>query len=408
MELRDTRAQLQEEKRKSKQPKPAKSTSSATTSSKNTSAAPIDETTQRIGVYARRFGVMNEVVVSRTAFLQPRPRGIHSDDPDRWKSEESACQGLIAELYEELPDDMHTMLQKNPSFHDTVCVKRLLYHLLTHVFKFVNKLDSQRRGIIHQLRTETAPKIFSHSHCFYSIDYDRSTLPTFVAELLFLTEKGFSKYAPILFPDRKRNMRMFLKCSHLAMVDICHYDLIHFDDICILDASNYSVWASLAGQSETLKVHSGISLGCEICNTWFNGIHSCSGEQTPLSIILSFSPFLKCSLKAIFLHSVDHNFSNVGHKSRILYGKLFAQYKQIITSGLIEQHQKWIELIQWYNTQVFAWQDMSLKIPDDNGSSGVDEALKLGDDGGWDEISFIDDTGGGGSSSAVQVSRITR
>lgn len=218
MELRDTRAQLQEEKRKSKQPKPAKS-SSAATSGKNAPAAAIDETTRRIGVYARRFGVMNEVVVSRHVFLQPRPRGIHSDDPDRWKSEESARQGLIAELYEELPDDMHTMLQKNPSFRDTVRVKKLLYCLLTHVFKFVNKLDSQRRGIIHQLRTETAPKIFSHSHCFYSIDYDRSTLPTFVAELLFPTEKGFSKYAPILFPDRKRNMRMFLKCSHLAMVE---------------------------------------------------------------------------------------------------------------------------------------------------------------------------------------------
>ena len=117
--------------------------------------------------------------------------------------------------------------------------------------------------------------------------------------------------------------------------------------------------------------------------------------------------FLKCSLKAIFLHSVDHNFSNVGHKSRIPYGKLFTQYKQIITSGLIEQHPKWIELIRWYNTQVFAWQDMNLKIPDDDGSSGVDEALKLGDDGGWDEISFVGDAGGGGSNSAVQVSRIT-
>jgi hypothetical protein len=85
-------------------------------------AAAIDETTQRIGVYARRFGVMNEVVVSRDAFLQPRPRGIYSDDPNHWKSEESVRQGLIAELYEELPDDMHAMLQKNPSFRDTVCV----------------------------------------------------------------------------------------------------------------------------------------------------------------------------------------------------------------------------------------------------------------------------------------------
>jgi len=83
--------------------------------------------------------------------------------------------------------------------------------------KFVKKLDNQRREIIHQFRTETAAKIFSHNHCFYSIDYDRSTIPEFTAELIFPSEKGFSKYAPILFPQRKRDMRVFLKCSHLVL-----------------------------------------------------------------------------------------------------------------------------------------------------------------------------------------------
>jgi len=120
MELRDTRAQLQEQKVKSKQAKSAKATSAARKDAPATAAS--DETARRIGVYARRFGVMNEVVVSRDAFLQTRPRGINSDDPGRWKSEESACQGLVAELYEELPEDMHIMLQKNPSFRDTVCI----------------------------------------------------------------------------------------------------------------------------------------------------------------------------------------------------------------------------------------------------------------------------------------------
>ncbi len=97
----------------------------------------------------------------------------------------------------------------------------------------------------------------------------------------------------------------------------------------------------------------------------------------------------------------------MGHKSRIPYGKLFAQYKQIITSGLTERQQKWIELLQWYNTQVFAWQDISLKVPDDDGSSGIEEAPKLGDDGGWDEISFVDDFHGGEATSAFQVHCIT-
>src|ERR1700688_3810122 len=94
-------------------------------------------------------------------------------------------------------------------------------------FKFVKKLDSQRRAIIHQLGTKTAPKIFSRSHSYYSFDYDRSILPAFVAELVFPSDQatGFSKFAPILFPDRKRNMRVFLKCSHLSMVNI----MLHSD-----------------------------------------------------------------------------------------------------------------------------------------------------------------------------------
>lgn len=178
----------------------------------------------------------------------------------------------------------------------------------------------------------------------------------------------------------------------------------YFDGLCFLDASNYSLWAPFTGQTsaEALKVHSGISMGCKICDTWFDSICGCFGEQDLLSIILSF---LNCLLKAIFLHSVDQTFSNVGHKSRIPYGKLFAQYKQIITSGLTERQQKWIELIQWYNTQVFAWQDMNLKLADDDESSGIDEALKPRDDGGWDEISFVGDRDFHGQESgpAVQV-----
>jgi hypothetical protein len=79
-----------------------------------------DETASRISVYARKFGVMNEMVVPRSVFLQPQPVRVRSDDPDCWKTEESACLGLIAELYEELPSDMHEMMQKHTSFRDTV------------------------------------------------------------------------------------------------------------------------------------------------------------------------------------------------------------------------------------------------------------------------------------------------
>jgi hypothetical protein len=128
MELRDTRAQLQEQVLLSKQAKSQAKSAKATASSSAPSAGQggtsdaIDRGVAQIGVYARKFGVMNEVVVSRGAFLLPQPRGINSDDPDHWKSEELALQGLVAELYEELPEDMHGMLLKDPKFRDTVCI----------------------------------------------------------------------------------------------------------------------------------------------------------------------------------------------------------------------------------------------------------------------------------------------
>ena len=103
----------------------------------------------------------------------------------------------------------------------------------------------------------------------------------------------------------------------------------------------------------------------------------------------SFYFILNRLLKAIFLHSVDQNLSSTGLKSHIPYAKLFMQYKQIIVSSLAGQQEKWIGLMQWFNDHVFAWQDVKRADNSDGESSSVDEALKPGDDVGWDEISFI-------------------
>ena len=45
--------------------------------------------------------------------------------------------------------------------------------------------------------------------------------------------------------------------------------------------------------------------------------------------------------------------------------------------------------MQWFNDHVFAWQDIKRADDGDGESSGVDEALKPGDDVGWDDISFV-------------------
>lgn len=99
--------------------------------------------------------------------------------------------------------------------------------------QFLEKLNDQRRGVIHQLRAETAPKIFGRNPLYYERQFDRSELPEFVAEICFPGGK-FSKFAPILFPDRVRDMRVFLKCRHLALVS----DSIVFLDISMVSTNN--------------------------------------------------------------------------------------------------------------------------------------------------------------------------
>ena len=47
-----------------------------------------------IGLYAWKFGTMNEFYVPCAAFMVARPTGVRSDDPDRWDSEKLALRGL--------------------------------------------------------------------------------------------------------------------------------------------------------------------------------------------------------------------------------------------------------------------------------------------------------------------------
>jgi hypothetical protein len=80
----------------------------------------LTDTDEVIGLYARRFGVMNELYVAHNAFLQPQPVGVRADNSTRWQTEESALEGLIAELYEELPIRLHGILANTSHFRDRV------------------------------------------------------------------------------------------------------------------------------------------------------------------------------------------------------------------------------------------------------------------------------------------------
>jgi hypothetical protein len=73
----------------------------------------------RTSRYAKLFGVMHEPFVDKMAFLSPRPN-VDSTYPGRYQSDLSKIQGVTAELYEVLPEDMHDELQSSTNFQSLV------------------------------------------------------------------------------------------------------------------------------------------------------------------------------------------------------------------------------------------------------------------------------------------------
>ena len=75
-----------------------------------------------------------------------------------------------------------------------------------------------RRSIIHQLRSKTASEIFSHPSIYYTVDYKRMDIVEFQAKLKFPGAVGYSKFAPVLFPDGKRDMKKLFRSVELTKV----------------------------------------------------------------------------------------------------------------------------------------------------------------------------------------------
>ena len=97
--------------------------------------------------------------------------------------------------------------------------KRLLAsQILIFSSKFLRKMCDGRRSIIHQLRSKTASEIFSHPSTYYTIDYKHADIAEFQAKLKFPGTIGYSKFAPILFPDGKCDMKKLFRCVELTKV----------------------------------------------------------------------------------------------------------------------------------------------------------------------------------------------
>jgi hypothetical protein len=79
----------------------------------------------RTSRYAKLFGIMHEPFVDKTALLAPRPN-VDSTNHGRYQSDLSKIQGVTAELYEMLLEDMHDELQLSTHFQSLVSAKLLL------------------------------------------------------------------------------------------------------------------------------------------------------------------------------------------------------------------------------------------------------------------------------------------
>jgi hypothetical protein len=77
---------------------------------------------QRTSRYAKHFGVMHEPFIDKTALLASRPN-VDSTNSGRYQSDLSKIQGVTAELYEILPEDMHDELQSSTQFQSLVSAR---------------------------------------------------------------------------------------------------------------------------------------------------------------------------------------------------------------------------------------------------------------------------------------------
>jgi len=84
----------------------------------------------RIALHARKFCVLNEIFVPDAAFLTRDPN-FDPMDPERYRTADSIRNGIIAELFEEVPDDLHEPMQESGSFRDMASRQYYDYSLLT-------------------------------------------------------------------------------------------------------------------------------------------------------------------------------------------------------------------------------------------------------------------------------------
>jgi len=74
---------------------------------------------RKIESLGKKFGVMNELFVPPTAFLVAKPM-FDPLDESRYTSPAGTLNGVVAELYDEIPVSLHNLMEEHSYFREMV------------------------------------------------------------------------------------------------------------------------------------------------------------------------------------------------------------------------------------------------------------------------------------------------
>jgi hypothetical protein len=74
----------------------------------------------QIHALGQAFSIMGELWVDPSSFLQPPPPPGAADSPNHYDSPENMKRGVVAKLYDFVPDELHKYMSSHSNFGDQV------------------------------------------------------------------------------------------------------------------------------------------------------------------------------------------------------------------------------------------------------------------------------------------------
>ena len=193
----------------------------------------IEDHREMISHLRHRFALMNNpfflIKLEGHLMASTRP-DVASSDSECYRSDAAMHACLLEEVYEVVPSNLHAAMQEYCQFEHVVSHGTFYfqcYSLLIIINQFTKAGKSFLRTVMSDLQSKILPVIFGSipqiaSHL--KADFDHSEIQEFDALLKpesELAHKKYTKYAPILFPNRQTDMSMLFMSQELALVSHC-------------------------------------------------------------------------------------------------------------------------------------------------------------------------------------------